>query len=60
VKTRSPVRLSLVLGSAALHTNVSEAESVLPVVLDVRERRVDLDPGQAVRLRDEAAARAGR
>jgi hypothetical protein len=41
--------------------NASEAASrQLPVVLDVGGRRVDLDPGEAVQLRDAAAACAGR
>ncbi len=58
---RRGARLSVVLGSAALHTNASEeASGQPPVVLDVGGRRVDLDPGEAEQLRDEAAACAGR
>lgn len=54
-------RLLLVLGPAALHTHASEAGAEqLPVVLDIAGRRVKLDPGEAARLRDLAAARAGR
>jgi hypothetical protein len=50
-----------VLGSAALHTNAPEdSAGQLPVVLDVDGRRVDLDPGEAMQLRDAAAACAGR
>lgn len=61
MKRRTAVRLSVVLGSAALHTNVSEETSgQLPVLLDVGGHRVDLDPIQAARLRDAAAACAGR
>lgn len=53
-------KLSLVLGSAAVHTHASEAASRgLPVVLDIGGRRVDLALGEAVRLRDTAAACAG-
>jgi hypothetical protein len=61
VKRRGAARLSLVLGSAALRTNASEEPSgQLPVILDVGGRRVDLASGDAVRLRDAAAACAGR
>ena len=61
MKRRAAARLSVVLGSAALHTHASEADpGHLLVVLDVGGRRVDLDPGEAVRLRDAAAACAGR
>jgi hypothetical protein len=44
-----------------LRTDVSGATSGhFPVVLDVAGRRIELDPGEAARLRDAAAARAGR
>ena len=57
----APTTLSLVLGSAALHTDISEATpGQRPVVVDVAGRRIDLDPGEAIRLRDAAAACAGR
>lgn len=60
--TRWGGRLWSVLGSAALHTGVPEAAAVElgAVILDIAGRRVDLDPGEATRLRDAAAARAGR
>jgi hypothetical protein len=61
VKPRAAARLSIVLGSAALHTHDSEADpGNVPVVLDVGGRRVDLDPVDAMLLRDAAAACAGR
>jgi hypothetical protein len=61
VKRRATVRLSLVLGSAALHTHTSEADPRHgPVILDVGGRRVDLDPHEAIQLREAAAACAGR
>ena len=62
MKTRAATRLSVVPGSAALHSEVSAAASgQLPlVVLDIGGRRVDLGPGEARRLRDAAAACAGR
>lgn len=61
VKRRAPTRLSLVLGSAALHTDISEATpGQFPVVLDVAGRRIDLAPDEAIQLRDTAAACAGR
>lgn len=61
MKRRPPVTFSLVPGSVASHTEASgSASGHYPVVLDVGGRRVDLDPGEAVRLRDAAAARAGR
>jgi hypothetical protein len=61
VKRRTPVTLSVVLGSVATHTDASgSAAGQYPVVLDVGGRRVELDPGEAVRLRDAAAAGAGR
>jgi hypothetical protein len=47
-----------VLGSAALHDAVSEAAPE-PVVVDVGGQRIDLDPADAARLRDAAAALAG-
>lgn len=56
----SVARLSLVLGSAASHTHGSETGAGQPpVVLDIRGHRVDLAPGEAVRLGDAAAACAG-
>jgi hypothetical protein len=61
VKRRATVRLSLVLGSAALHTHDSEADPGHgPVILDVGGRRVSVGPEEAIRLRDTAAASAGR
>jgi hypothetical protein len=54
------VRLRLVLGSAASHGDGSETARQSPVVLDIGGRRVDLDRAEAVRLRDAAAAVAGR
>jgi len=60
VKRRATVRLSVVLVSAALHTHDSEADPRHgPVLLDVGGRRVSLDPEEAIRLRDSAAACAG-
>jgi hypothetical protein len=47
-----------VLGSAALHDAVFEA-ALEPVVVDVAGQRFDLDPADAARLRDAAAALAG-
>jgi hypothetical protein len=50
-----------VLGSAALHMDASATAQEHPaVVLDIAGRRVDLDAGEIVRLRDAAAACAGR
>jgi hypothetical protein len=43
-----------------LHTAASEAAAEQPVVIDIGGRRFDLDPTDAARLRDAAAARAGR
>jgi len=61
MKRRPATRLSLVLGSAALHTRASDEDSgQLPVILDVGGRRFELDPDEAIRLRDAAAASAGR
>lgn len=49
------------LGSAALHSDFSEGSSgQFPVVVDVAGRRIDLSPGEAMRLRDAAASCAGR
>jgi hypothetical protein len=49
-----------VLGSAALRVYDSEATpGQHPVALDVAGRRIDLAPGEAMRLRDAAATRAG-
>jgi hypothetical protein len=60
MKRRAAARLSIVLGSATLHTHASEDPGQLPVILDVGGRRIDLDPDEVSRLRDAAAARAGR
>lgn len=46
-------------GSAALHGQSAVASSGLSVTLDIAGRRFDLDPADAARLRDAAAARAG-
>jgi hypothetical protein len=60
VKESTAARLSLLLAIAALHADTSDATAgELPVVLDVAGRRIDLGPGEAVRLRDAAAACAG-
>lgn len=49
------------LGTAALHSNISEASpGRFPVVVDVAGRRIDLSSGEAMRLRDAAASCAGR
>ena len=61
MKRRATARLPGVLGSAALHTHASEADPGHgPVILDVGGRRVALDPEEAIRIRDAAAACAGR
>jgi hypothetical protein len=61
VKRRGAARLSVVLGSAALHTKAFEETSGEPsVILDVGGRRLVLEAGEAVQLRDAAAACAGR
>jgi hypothetical protein len=50
-----------VLGSAAFTAHLSEAgPGEGPVILDVGGRRIALDPYEAIRLRNAAAACAGR
>jgi hypothetical protein len=50
-----------VFGSAALRDGASEKSSeYFSVVLDIAGRRLELESVEAVRLRDAAAARAGR
>lgn len=61
VRRREPIRLPLVLGSAAFGTNASEESAGhRPILLDVRGRRIDLNPEEAVQLREAAAAHSGR
>jgi hypothetical protein len=57
----SGARVCGVLGSAASHVGGSEAASEpCPVVLDIAGRRIEIAPGDATRIRDAAATRAGR
>lgn len=49
-----------VLGSAALHVGASESvPGASPVVLDIVGQRIEVDRGEALRLRDTAATLAG-